>query len=189
MNVPFMSLFDGLAPLYDEIMVKLEELIKNTRFIGGDEVASFEKEFAQFCGVDYAVGCSNGTDALILALKILNIGSDDTVLVPANTFIATSEAVTFVGANVDFIDVEDKYWTMDPVKLEQYLELNRDKNIKAIIPVHLYGQMADMESIMRIAGKYNLKVIEDSAQAHGAEQKGLGPGSWGDVATFSFYPG
>lgn len=189
MNVPFMNLSDGLTPIYDEVMDKLVELVKNTRFIGGEEVSDFEKEFAQYCGVDYSVGCANGTDALILALKILNIGPGDTVLVPANSFIATSEAVTFVGAEVDFIDVEDKFWTMDPVKLEEYIESNKDKNIKAVIPVHLYGLMADMPSIMEITRKYNLKVIEDSAQAHGARLHGKGPGSWGDVATFSFYPG
>ena len=189
MKVPFMNLSDGLKPIKAEIMSKLEYLIDNTRFVGGEEITLFEEEFAAYCGTDYSIGCANGTDALIVALKVLNIGTGDTVLVPANTFIATSESVTFVGANVEFIDICEKSWTMDPAKLEEYLEQNQDKNIKAVIPVHLYGRMADMPSIMNIANKFKLKVIEDSAQAHGARLDGKGPGLWGDMACFSFYPG
>ncbi|MGL1890228.1 MAG: DegT/DnrJ/EryC1/StrS family aminotransferase [Spirochaetaceae bacterium] len=189
MNVPFMNLKESISPIYDEVMAKIENLIKNTSFIGGEEVSLFEDEFADYCDVNHAVGCSNGTDAIVLALKVLNIGHGDTVLVPANTFIATSEAVTFVGATVDFIDVDDDTWTMDPIKLEEYLNKNKDTNVKAIIPVHLYGKMANMTDIMKIANKHDIRVIEDSAQAHGAILESKGPGCWGDIATFSFYPG
>lgn len=188
-KIPFMNLTNGIEEIYEEVMKKIEKLIKETQFIGGVEVDSFEEEFAAYCGMNYAVGCANGTDAIIIALKALGIGAGDTVIVPANTFIATSESVTAVGANVEFVDVEKDYYTMCPLKLEEYILNNKDKNIKAIIPVHLYGQMADMEKIMQIAKKYNLKVIEDSAQAHGAEYNNKKPGQYSSVATFSFYPG
>lgn len=188
MKVPFMNLSDGLKPIKEEILSKIGNLIDNTCFVGGEEITLFEEEFAAFCGTRYSVGCANGTDALILALKVLNIGPGDTVVVPANTFIATSEAPTFVGANVEFVDVCEGSWTMDPAKLEEFLE-STDKNVKAVIPVHLYGRMADMPAIMAVAKKHNLKVVEDSAQAHGALLDGKGPGMWGDMATFSFYPG
>jgi dTDP-4-amino-4,6-dideoxygalactose transaminase len=153
MKIPFMNLYEGLEPIHREIMDKIENLIINTQFIGGEEVSEFEREFAHVCGVVYVVGCAKGTDALILALKLLNIGQGHTVLVPANSFIASSESVTFVGAEVNFIDVKDKNWTLDPQKLEEYLINNKEKNIRAVIPVHLYGQMADMESIANIAKK------------------------------------
>ncbi|OQY35529.1 MAG: hypothetical protein B6241_01095 [Spirochaetaceae bacterium 4572_59] len=188
MKVPFMNLSDGLEPIKEEILAKIGDLIDHTRFVGGEDITLFEEEFASFCGTKYSVGCANGTDALILALKILNIGPGDTVVVPANTFIATSEAVTFVGANVEFVDVCEDSWTMDPVKLEEFLN-QTDKDVKAVIPVHIYGRMADMPAIMAVAEKYKLKVVEDSAQAHGALLDGKGPGHWGDMATFSFYPG
>jgi len=184
-----MNLRDGFGNIYGEIIDKVKYLIDNTQFIGGDEVALFEKEFARFCHAEYAVGCSNGTDALILALKALNIGKTDTVLVPVNTFIATAEAVTAVGANVEFIDVDEKTFNINTELLKDHLEKNLSKNVKAVIPVHLYGQMADMVQICKIAESYGLKVIEDSSQAHGATCNGKNPGQYGDVATFSFYPG
>jgi len=190
MKIPFMNLSDSYSDIYDEIMLKIKELIDNTEFIGGSEIENFEKEFAEYCNVKYAIACGNGTDAIVLALKALNIGPDDTVLTVPNTFIATSEAVTSVGAKVDFVDNDEQTYTMDSEKLKEYLIKNhKTKNIKAVIPVHLYGQMADMKSIMEIAREYNLKVIEDSAQAHGAQIYGKGPGEYGDIATFSFYPG
>lgn len=188
-KIPLMNLNDCYVDIYDEVMKKIKELIDNTQFIGGKEISEFEKEFAKYCHVNYAVGCSNGTDAIEVALKALGIGQGDTVLVPVNTFVATAEAVNNVGAEVDFIDIEEDYYTIDPKKIKEYIENNRDKNIKAIIPVHLYGQMANMPEIMKIAREYNLKVIEDSAQAHGSELNGKRPGEYGDVATFSFYPG
>ncbi|MTI59426.1 MAG: DegT/DnrJ/EryC1/StrS family aminotransferase [Firmicutes bacterium] len=189
MNIPFMDLSDSYNQIYDEIIAKIKSLIDDTRFIGGKEVDKFEEEFAQYCKVKYAVGCSNGTDALILALKSLGIGRGDKVITVPNTFIATAEAVTAVGGIVDFVDIEEDTYTMDPEKLRKYLESEKASNVKAIIPVHLYGQMANMEEIMKIAKDYDLKVIEDSAQAHGAEYKGKRSGQYGDIATFSFYPG
>lgn len=188
MNVPFMDLKEGLIEIKEEIYKKLESLIENTKFIGGEEVENFEKEFAEFCQTKYAVGCSNGTDALILALKAVNIKPGDTVLVPANTFIATSEAVTAIGANVEFVDIEEKYFTIDPNKIEDKLSAD-DNKVAAIIVVHLYGQMANMPLISEIAHKYGVKIIEDSSQAHGSKLNSYMPGKWGDLATYSFYPG
>ncbi|MBM7623044.1 DegT/DnrJ/EryC1/StrS family aminotransferase [Sporohalobacter salinus] len=190
MNIPFMDLSDCYDQIYDEVMEKIKGLIHNTRFVGGEEIDKFESEFADYCNVDYAVGCGNGTDALTLSLKALGIGSGDRVITVPNTFIATAEAITNVGAEVDFVDIEEDFYTMDPNKLEDYLKRKDSlSDIKAIIPVHLYGQMADMEAIMEIADTYNLKVIEDAAQAHGAKLKNSPPGKYGDIATFSFYPG
>ncbi|MBZ2174082.1 DegT/DnrJ/EryC1/StrS family aminotransferase [Schnuerera sp. xch1] len=176
--------------IYQEVSNKIKYLIDNTRFIGGNEVEQFELEFAKYCNTEYAIACGNGTDALTLALKALDIKTGDTVVTVSNTFIATSEAISSVGASVDFVDIDEKTYTMDPIKLKEYLRKYKViKNVKAVIPVHLYGQMADMESIMAIAKEFDLKVIEDSAQAHGAKFNGKGPGEYGDIATFSFYPG
>lgn len=190
MKIPFMDLKGPFPNIYDEISEKIKELILSTRFIGGEEVQEFEKEFAQFCQVKHAIGCGNGTDALIIALKALGIGAGDVVITVPHTFIATAEAITAVGAKIEFVDIEEETYTMSPQSLRSYLETRGTTHqIKAVIPVHLYGQMADMESIMQIAKEYNLHVIEDAAQAHGAKWKGKGPGEYGDVATFSFFPG
>ena len=188
-KIPFAKLFDGIEPIYDEILNKVKEIIEHTEFIGGEEVALFEKEFAEFTESKYAVGTSNGTDSIIIALKALGIGPGDTVLVPATTFIATADAVTAVGANVEFIDIEKDYYTIDPDKIIEYLKGPNGHKVKAIIPVHLYGQMADMERISQIAKEYNLKLIEDAAQAHGSKLNGHQPGYYSDIATYSFYPG
>ncbi len=188
-KIPFSNIYDGIKEIMPEIMSKIENIINNTDFIGGKEIEEFEKEFANFCGTNYAIGCSNGTDALEIALKALGIGKGDTVLVPVNTFIATAEAVTNVGVNVDFIDIEEDYYNIDPEKIVEYLEKNKNKNVKAIIPVHLYGQIANMNAIIDISKKYNLRIIEDAAQAHGAEYYNKRAGSFGDIATYSFYPG
>ncbi|MGM0472471.1 MAG: DegT/DnrJ/EryC1/StrS family aminotransferase, partial [Bacillota bacterium] len=190
MKIPFMDLSDCYDQIYDEVMSKIKELIHNTRFIGGEEIKKFESEFADYCNVKYAIGCGNGTDALTLSLRALGIGQGDRVITVPNTFIATAEAITNVGAEVDFVGIEKEFYTMSPQKLRNYLESQDSiEDIKAIIPVHLYGQMADMKAIMEIANDYNLKVIEDAAQAHGAKLGNKPPGSYGDVATFSFYPG
>jgi len=188
-KISFARLFDGIEPIYDEIINKIKEIINNTAFIGGEEVSLFEKEFAEFTESKYAIGTANGTDSIIIALKALGIGTGDTVLVPATTFIATADAVTAVGANVEFIDIEKDYYTMDPDKIIEYLKGPNGHKVKAIIPVHLYGQMADMERISQIAKEYNLKVIEDAAQAHGSKLNGHQPGYYSDIATYSFYPG
>lgn len=188
-KIPLMNLKDCYKDIYDEVMMKLTSLIDNTQFIGGDEIKFFEEEYAEYCKCKYSVGCSNGTDAIEVGLKALGISHGDTVLVPANSFIATAEAVNNVGAEVVFIDVEDDYFTIDPSKIEEYMVSNKEKNVKAVIAVHLYGQMANMPEIINVAKKYNLKVLEDSAQAHGSELNGKRPGEYGDLATFSFYPG
>ena len=188
-NIPFAKLYDAIEPLYDEYMAKIGEMVKNCEFIGGKEVELFEKEFALWAESKYAVGTANGTDSIIIALRALGIGPGDTVLVPDHTFIATAEAVTMVGANADFIDIERDYYTIDPQKIVEYLESPKGKSVKAIIPVHIYGQMANMPVIAEIAKKYHLYIIEDAAQAHGAKINGYHPGYFGDVATYSFYPG
>lgn len=188
-KIPFANLYDSIDPLFNEYIEKISQLIRNTEFIGGDEVDGFEKEFAEWTESKYAVGTANGTDSLIIALKALGIGPGDTVLVPDHTFIATAEAVTSVGANVDFIDVEEDYYTIDPRKIIDYLEGHKGKSVKAIIPVHIYGQMANMPEISQIAEKYRLFIIEDAAQAHGSRINGHQPGYYGLIASYSFYPG
>ena len=188
-RIPFASLIDGIDPLFDEYMAKISSLVRQTEFIGGPEVDAFESEFAAWTQTKHAIGTANGTDAIIIALKALGIGPGDKVVVPVNTFIATSEAVTMVGAEVDFVDAEDEFYTMDPKALDMYLGSARGKGVKAIIPVHLYGQMADMPVLAEIARKRGVKVIEDSAQAHGSRLARKQPGAIGDIATYSFYPG
>lgn len=187
--IPLMNLKAGFADYYDEAMLKITSLIDSTQFIGGKEVELFEKEFAEDCGVTYAVGCANGTSAIEIALRALSIGYGDQVIVPANSFIATAEAVSNVGAEVVFVDVEEGFYTIDPLLVEQILVKDISKKVKAVIPVHLYGQMADMPKLMDIAGRFDVKVIEDSAQAHQSELMGKRPAQLGDVATFSFFPG
>lgn len=187
--IPLMNLKAGFVDYYDEAMLKLTSLIDNTQFIGGQEVELFEKEFAQDCGVSYSVGCSNGTSAIEIALRAFSIGQGDQVIVPANSFIATAEAVSNVGADVVFADVEDHYYTLDPECVGTILANDKKKKIKAIIPVHIYGQMADMPRLVEIAKRFDVKVIEDSAQAHQSELMGKRPAQLGDVATFSFFPG
>ncbi|PKM86546.1 MAG: hypothetical protein CVU87_11860 [Firmicutes bacterium HGW-Firmicutes-12] len=190
MKVPFMNLSDSYVEIYDEVMSKIQGLIKSTQFIGGEEIENFENEFAKYCNCNHAVACGNGTDAIIIALKALGVGKGDVVITVPNTFIATSEAITAVGAEVRFIDVDEHRLTMSPSLLEDYLKnSNEIDRIKALIPVHIFGQMCEMDKISEIAQRYNLKVIEDSAQAHGAKFKGKGPGEFGDIATYSFYPG
>jgi len=152
---------------------------------GGKYVANFEREFAGFCNVKNCIAVGNGTDAIYLALRALGIGSGDEVITAANSFIATSEAITQTGARVVFADINPSTYNIDVNQIEGLIT---DKT-KAIVPVHLYGQPADMDPILEIAKKYDLKVIEDAAQAHGAEYKGRKIGSIGHAATFSFYPG
>jgi dTDP-4-amino-4,6-dideoxygalactose transaminase len=159
--------------------------LTNTSFIGGPKVKRFESAFASFVGVDYCVSCANGTDALEIALQALGIGKGDEVIVPAMSWIATSEAVKTAGATVVFADVLPDKHTIDPVDIARKIT----DNTAAIIPVHLYGCSAEMDQIMVLAKKHNLKVIEDSAQAHGAKFNGQSIGTFGDIATFSFYPG
>ena len=185
MKIPFVSFKPLESELDTELRAAFERVYSSSWYIEGKEDAAFEKSFAEFCGVNYCVGCGNGLDALMLALKAMGIGEGDEVIVPSNTYIATALAVTYVGARPVFVEPRIETFNIDPKKIESAIT----NKTKAIMPVHLYGQACDMDTIMEIAGKYGLKVIEDCAQAHGATYKGQRVGSFGDAAGFSFYPG
>lgn len=178
-----------LKKQYDSIKSKIDNAIKevliNSSFIGGNAVTEFENNFAKYLVVNHCISCANGTDSLEILLKALEIGKDDEVIIPAVSWISTSEAVSSVGAKPVFVDINSDYYTIDITKIEAKIT----NNTKAIIPVHLYGQPVDMIKLMAIAKKHNLKVIEDCAQAHGAEFNNKKIGSFGDCASFSFYPG
>jgi len=185
MRVPFLDLKVQYESIQDEISEALQKVLDKTAFAGGPFVAQFEEEFASFCQSEYAVGVSSGTAALWLALMGLGVGPGDEVITTANTFIATAEAISFCGAQPVFVDVDEKTFTMDSGLFEAAIT----DRTKAVIPVHLYGQPADMDPIMAIARSRNLLVIEDASQAHGAEYKGRRAGSMGDAGCYSFYPG
>lgn len=185
MKVPFVS----FKPLEKELDVQLraafQRVYESSWYIGGKEDEAFEAAFAAYCSRQYCIGAGNGLDALMLALKALNIGQGDEVIVPSNTFIATALAVTYVGAVPVFVEPDIRTYNIDPAGIEEKIT----PKTKAIMPVHLYGQPCDMDPIMRTAKKHGLYVIEDCAQAHGAVYKGKVIGSFGDAAGFSFYPG
>ena len=183
--IPFVDLKAQYNSIKDEIDKAIQNVLNTTSFIMGEELKKFEERFAQFCDVKYATGVANGSDALILALRACGIGKDDEVITVPHTFIATTEAISNVGGKIVFVDIDPKTYTIDISKIEEKIT----EKTKAIIPVHLYGQPADMDPIMMLAKKYNLRIIEDAAQAHGAEYKGEKVGSIGDVTCFSFYPG
>ncbi len=194
MNVPFLDLKAQYETIKVEIHEALERVLDKTAFAGGPFVAQFEKEFAAFCGAGQAVGVGNGTDALWMALLALGVGPGDEVITQSDTFIATAEAISYCGATPIFVDVDEKSYNLDPNRLDDYLSTRYTRhptpdNLKGIIPVHLFGQMADMDPIMEIARKYGLFVVEDASQAHGALYKGKPAGSIGDAGCFSFYPG
>lgn len=185
MNVPFVSFRPMEKELDKELRAAFERVYTASWYIEGKEDEAFEKEFAEYCNASYCVGVGNGLDALMLALKALGIKEGDEVIVPSNTYIATALAVTYVGAKPVFVEPDISTFNINPSLIEEKIT---DKT-KAIMPVHLYGQACDMDSIMEIARKHNLKVIEDCAQAHGALYKGKKVGTFGDAAGFSFYPG
>lgn len=185
MNIPFVSFKPMERELDKELRAAFERVYERSWYIEGKEGAEFEKSFAAYCNVDYCVGCGNGLDALMLSLKALGVTEGDEVIIPSNTFIATALAVTYVGATPVFVEPDIKTFNIDITKIEEKIT----EKTKAIMPVHLYGQPADMDPIMEIAKKYNLYVVEDCAQAHGATYKGRKVGSFGDAAGFSFYPG
>ncbi len=185
MNIPFVDLKTQYESIKEEIDEAIRGVISSTAFIGGPYVKSFEEEFAKFCGVNHCVGVGNGTDALFITLKVLGIGEGDEVITAANSFIATSEAITHTGARVVFVDIDPRTYNIDVTKIEEKIT----PRTRAIIPIHLFGQPADMDPILALARKHDLKVIEDAAQAHGARYNGRTVGSIGDVACFSFYPG
>jgi dTDP-4-amino-4,6-dideoxygalactose transaminase len=193
MKVPFLDLPAQHQALEEELLKVFRDALQTASFIGGHQVQAFEEEFAQFCETKYCVGVNSGTDALRFALIAAGIGPGDEVITVPNTFIATTEAISQAGATPLFVDVDKRTYNMDPNKLEDYLKIcNRPK---AIIPVHLYGQPADMDAILEIAERHNLSVIEDACQAHGAqyfsakENRWRTAGSIGLAAAFSFYPG
>jgi len=185
MKIPFVDLKAQYLSIESEIDQAIKRVILDSAFIKGKYVLRFEKEFAEYCGTGFCIGVGNGTDALVIAMKALGIGKGDEVITAANSFIATSEAITTAGANVKFVDCDPVTYNIDVSKIEEKVT----EKTRAIIPVHLYGQPADMDEINRIAEKHNLYVIEDAAQAHGAEYRGKKVGSLGHIGCFSFYPG
>ena len=185
MKVPFLDLNAQNAPLRSEIDRAVGEVIDSSAFAGGPFVAQFEEEFAAFCDCRYAVGVGSGTEALWLCLLAAGIGPGDEVITVPSTFMATAEAITYCGARPVFVDIDEATYTMDPEGLEKAVT----PKTKAIIPVHLFGQTADMDPILDFARRRGLFVIEDAAQAHGAKYKGRKAGSLGDAGCFSFYPG
>jgi dTDP-4-amino-4,6-dideoxygalactose transaminase len=207
--VPFVDLVTMHRELEGELLEVCKRVIETAGFIGGPEVEGLEKEFAEYCNVKYCVGVNSGTDALRFALMAAGIQSGEIVLTVPHTFIATMEAISQAGGRPDFVDIDERTFTMDPNKLREYLEtkcvldqrtgryVNKilKKPVAAIVPVHLYGQMADMDPITELAAHYKLVVIEDACQAHGAEyfskkqNRWCKAGSMGRAAAFSFYPG
>lgn len=185
MNVPFNDLYAQYLSLKPEIDDAIARTIRNSAFVRGPEVELFEENFAKLMEVDHCVSCANGTDALYIAMHALGIKPGDEVIVPAHSWISTSETVTQAGGKVIFCDTRDVDFTIDVDAIEAKIT---DKTV-GIIPVHLYGHPAQMDDLMRIAKKHNLWVIEDCAQAHLATYNGKKVGQFGDIATFSFYPG
>lgn len=185
MRVPFVDLKLQYRNIQSQIDKGIQSVINETAFISGKYATAFEEAFAQYLGVNHVIACANGTDSLEILLKAYQIGARDEVIVPANSWISTSECVTTVGAKVVFVDSHPTLYTIDVTKIEEKIT----PRTKAIIPVHLYGCPADMDTIMQMANKHNLIVIEDCAQAHGASYRGKTIGTIGHASSFSFYPG
>src|SRR5690242_4998108 len=208
-KIPFLDLVTVHQELQNEFVDVLKTALNSAGFIGGPMVHGFEQDFAQFCESRFCVGVASGTDALRLALMAVGVQPGDIVVTVPNTFIATTEAISQAGARPEFVDVDEKTYTMDPAKLREYLETKCTWNaaekrafhnrtqapVTAIVPVHLYGQMADMDPLLELAEQYHLKVIEDACQAQGAQyfsnktKRWHKAGSMGHAAAFSFYPG
>ncbi len=185
MKVPFFDLQKQYLSLKDEIYRVIDNVCKDSAYSDGKYVLEFEKSFARYCSVKHAVGVNSGTSALHLALLSLGISKDDEVILPANTFISTAWAVSYVGAKIVFVDCEPDTWQICPIEVEKSIT----SKTKLIIGVHLYGQPFDIDKIKDIADKYGIYFIEDAAQAHGAKYKNKKIGSFGEMACFSFYPG
>jgi dTDP-4-amino-4,6-dideoxygalactose transaminase len=185
MEIPFLDLKAPYLELKEELDAAYQRVMESGWYILGNEVESFEQEFAAYCETQYSIGVGNGLEALHLILRAMDIGTDDEVIVPANTYIATWLAVSYAGATPIPVEPDINTYNIDPNKIESAIT----PKTKAIIAVHLYGQPADMDSINLIAKKYGIKVIEDAAQAHGARYKGRRVGNLGNAAGFSFYPG
>jgi dTDP-4-amino-4,6-dideoxygalactose transaminase len=205
--IPFLDLISPHRELEEELVAASREVIRSAHFIGGHEVEGLEREFAAYCQTKYSVAVGNGTDAVRFALQAVGVRPGDAVITVPNTFIATVEGISQAGADTEFVDVDSQTYLMSPKSLASYLEAcekdpatgrpigqRSGKPIKAIVPVHLYGQIADMDAIGELANRFGLIVVEDSAQAHGAEFLSKGrtwrrAGSIGQAAAFSFYPG
>ncbi len=184
-NVPFLDLRAQHDPIRAELLAAFNEVIDQNAFAGGPFVQKFEEDFAAFCRARHAIGVGNGTDALWFALLALGVGPGDEVITVSATFMATAEAISYCGAKPVFVDIDEATYTMNPALLERAIT----PRTKAIVPVHLYGQVADMDPILEIAKRHGIPVVEDACQAHGAEYKGRRAGTMGDLGCFSFYPG
>jgi dTDP-4-amino-4,6-dideoxygalactose transaminase len=185
MTVPFVDLKTQYQSIKPEIDAAVMSVLESTQFVLGDKVKRFEEDFAKYCGADHAIGVNSGTSALHLALLAAGVGPGDEVITVSFTFVATAAAICYTGAKPVFVEIEPRSFTMDPSRIEDVIT----ERTKVILPVHLYGQTADMDPIMEIAKRHNLVVIEDAAQAHGAEYKGRKAGAIGHLGCFSFYPG
>jgi dTDP-4-amino-4,6-dideoxygalactose transaminase len=185
MTIPFLDIRAQNSPLRAEIRSAIDEVIEEAAFAGGRYVEKFEEDFASFCQCKRALGMGSGTEALWLALLGSGVGPGDEVITVPSTFMATAEAITYSGARPVFVDIDRRTYTMDPTALESAIT----SRTKAIIPVHLFGQPADMDPIMEVARSHGLIVIEDACQAHGATYKGRQAGTLGNAGCFSFYPG
>jgi dTDP-4-amino-4,6-dideoxygalactose transaminase len=207
-NIPFLDLVTPHVELEKELTAVFQQVIRSAAFIGGPMVENFEKEFAAFCHTERAVAVNSGTDALRFALIASGVKAGDVAVTVPNTFIATTEAISQAGALPEFVDIDERTYNMDPAKLREYLETQctvseegqliskrSERPVTAIVPVHLYGQMADMDAILELAEQYRLLVVEDACQAHGAEyfsrkqNRWVHAGSIGRAGAFSFYPG
>jgi dTDP-4-amino-4,6-dideoxygalactose transaminase len=185
MNVPFVDLHAQYLSIKDKVDAAIAQVIAESSFIRGPHVDAFEQNWAETVGMKHCISCANGTDALYIAMRALGVKPGDEVITTAHSWIATSETITQAGAHVVFCDTEEETFTIDPSLIENLIT---DRTV-GIIPVHLYGQAADMAAIMAVAKKHNLWVIEDCAQAHLARFEGRMVGTFGDIATYSFYPG
>jgi dTDP-4-amino-4,6-dideoxygalactose transaminase len=183
--IPFLDLKAQYTSIKPEIDAAVMKILESSQFVLGEEVAGFERDFAAYCGATHAIAVNSGTSALHLALLAAGIGAGDEVVTIPFTFVATVSAICYTGAQPVFVDIDPRTFTMDPAKLEQAIT----PRTKAILPVHLYGQMADMDAILEIARRHGVPVIEDACQAHGAEYNGRRAGSLGVSGCFSFYPG
>ena len=185
LKIPFLDLPKQNLQVFSRVEKNLDDIIVHSKFICAKYVKEFEEKFAEYLGAKFCIGVNSGTSALIVALMAIGLKPGDEVIMPVNTFIATAEAVSILGGRPVFVDIHPEYYTIDVTQIENKIT----KRTKAIIPVHLYGQCADMDPIIEIAKKYNLWIIEDACQAHGAEYKGRKAGTIGHIGCFSFYPG
>ena len=184
MRVPFVDLKAQYRSIQDDVRAAFDEVLTSMDFVLGANLRAFEAEYAAYCQTKYALGVANGTDALYLALRACGVGPGDEVITVSHSFIATVEAIVMLGATPVYVDVDPETYTLDPAQLPAALSART----RAIVPVHLYGQMADMDPIMTFARQHGLAVVEDACQAHGADDRGRRAGSLGDAAAFSFYP-